>query len=85
MSNNIETSFDISEGAEDKLRDMSFTEPYLLYEGSYKEVENGKVYIYESKQEGDKLIFTKYNESRDKIVERIKLKIDGDEVTIDED
>ncbi|MGM9530686.1 M56 family metallopeptidase [Intestinibacter sp.] len=80
-----DSSFNISEDAYNKLYDISLINKYPLIKDSCKGFENGKVYIYESKQDGNILIFTKYNAYRDKILERIKLKVDGDEVTVIEE
>lgn len=77
-----DSSFNISEDAYNKLYDISLINKYPLIKDSCKGFENGKVYIYESKQDGNILIFTKYNVSRDKILEIIKLKVEGDKVTV---
>lgn len=82
LIDNFEVEFNISEAAIEKLYNISLIKSYFYDKGSYKSIEDNKICIYESKQEGNNLIFTKYNETREEILERIKIKVDGDDLII---
>lgn len=59
-------------------------DPFLDFIGIYECVENGKRYIYETKNEGEIFNFNKYDESRN-LLKTSRVKIDKNNITLLED